>query len=131
MCFIVHSKHPNAKIAGRNIACYKRLAHWSIGLSSPVEDCIWCKSEELNIKGSIHKVGRLYKSTCADKIHVGFHSYSTKEKAIEYSREMDTSDVEIFISYIPKGARYYYNPNTEEYVSNELTITNKTINWQK
>jgi hypothetical protein len=108
MCFYIHPKHPSKKIANRDIVCYKCL--WD-NFRSPHQ----CK---------FYKLNKLYRSpitidTLWDfTITRGLHSYSYKRFAI---RQMGYNGI-LVKGIIPKGSKYYYNPDRHEYVSNQIIL---------
>lgn len=115
MCFIIDAKHPNVKIARRDIPCYKRL--WVDGnkTRSPYRDKLYHKNLSSGENAELHV--RNF-SFSLDIIHKGLHSYSNK-KITSY----DT----LFIAYIPTGTKYYYDSVNKEYVSLRLVVTTKTV----
>lgn len=106
MCFVIDVKHPEKKIAKKDIICYKRL---DIKFRSPY-------------RVKLYKLNKLYKSELIKDslycIYVGIHSYSCKKEA----KHQKWSDEIIVKGIIPKGSEYYYNPNRHEYVSNQIII---------
>ena len=65
------------------------------------------------------------KRVLLDQINKGLHSYTTYSKA---QKENFLQGAEIVRCIIPKGAKYYYNPDYKEYVSNYLIIGKKQVN---
>ena len=109
MCFVISSKYPEEKIAGKDIVCYKRLERSTGGFLSPYQ-------------GKFYNLNKLYRSklecSSCHTIDVGLHSYSCKKRA-KYCRvpgEVVTKGI------IPKGSRYYYNSYNHEYVSNQIIV---------
>lgn len=110
MCFFIHKNHKEKKIANRDITCYKCLYN---SFRSPY-------------RGKLYKLNKLYKSSiyidmtiCMTPIITrGLHSYSCKRFAIS---RMDTWEI-LVKGIIPKGSKYYYNPDRHEYVSNQIII---------
>ena len=117
MCFCLHQKYPNEKIATKDIVCYKVLK--STIVSTLLESMFYFKVYELN---------KLYK-TILDKpketflvfgyISKGFHSYSNKREAF---KKRLNNDCYVVKGIIPKGSKYYYNPDRHEYVSNQIIL---------
>ena len=109
MCFYISSKHPNEKIATKDIVCYKLL-------KQTLESPFYCKAYKLN---------KLYKTNLDEPnivfgcIFRGFHSYSNKREGFKGH----VSNYWYFVKgIIPKGSKYYYNPVRHEYVSNRIIL---------
>ena len=120
MCFIIDDKHPNVKIAKRDIPCYKALSVFDNGLTfSPHKFSLYHANMvvETEVRKNIERFG-----IESNIIKEGLHSYSTKRMARRY-----THPIYIFISYIPEGTQYYYNSVDKEYVSLSLVVTTQTI----
>ena len=108
MCFYIHSKHPDPKIAEEDKTCYK------YGL-------IIGETLRSYHQGFYYKFNKTYslkeKLTGSSAIYEGFHSITNKKQAIaESGKEYVVKCI------IPKGATYYYNPDLQEYVSNKIKI---------
>lgn len=118
MCFYTHPKHPDVKIAGKDIVCYKE------GLKKGSTANLFCSY----YRGHIYLLGRtnvlseewptispslLFKRGI---IMEGFHSYSNKKRL---SRARDMVRVRCII---PEGAKYFYNPDDKVYVSNQIIV---------
>lgn len=115
MCFIIDAKHPNVKIARRDIPCYKRLYVTGNKTHSPYRDKLYHKNLSSGENAELFEKDF---SIIGHEIHKGLHSYSNKKI---------TSYDELFIAYIPKGTKYYYNSIDKEYVSLRLVVTTKTV----
>ena len=110
MCFFIHINHEEKKIANRDITCYKCLYN---NFTSPY-------------KGKLYKLNKLYKSSICITMTIcktpiitkGLHSYSCKRFAI---RQMNSYGI-LVKGIIPKGSKYYYNPDRHEYVSNQIIL---------
>lgn len=109
MCFFIHKNHKEKKIANRDITCYKYLYN---SFRSPYQ-------------GRLYKLNKLYKSSITVNIDLymipiitkGLHSYSCKRFAIGHGYG------EILVKgIIPKGSKYYFNPDGHEYVSNQIIL---------
>lgn len=111
MCFVINVKHSEEKIAKKDIVCYKRLCVYIDIFISPYLHYFY----RLNI---------LYRSelkpSSDNTIDIGFHSYSCKKYAT--SRLIKDRYEVLAKGIIPKGSRYYYNPDDHEYVSNQIII---------
>jgi hypothetical protein len=110
------------KIAKTDIFCYKLLHQ--------------CGGGSENIKWiSPYKQMQYFKSKCPKKgievaatfdqdhvtdatIHQGIHSYKLIPTYLPTSKLGA-----YFVSYIPKGTKYYYNPEDKKYVSEKLVVT--------
>ena len=110
MCFRIDSNYPKKLIATEDIVCYKILVprgSWE----SPVQE-------------ATYKIGKLKRSYIGwttrsmGVINHGLHSYSTLEVAKYYKNYGKV----VFESIIPKGAKYFYNEQKAEYVSNKLIV---------
>lgn len=117
MCFVIHFNHEKIKKAEKDIVCYK-LIHKKGRFYKSI------------YQGFIYEPGECYyennmKKNYMNCIHEGFHSYKTYSKA---EHENNIFGVEIIRCIIPEGAKYYYNPEYKEYVSNYLIIGKKPIN---
>ena len=109
MCFFIHENHKEKKIANRDITCYKYLYN---SFRSPY-------------KGKLYRLNKLYRSSICITMTIcktpiitrGLHSYSCKRFAIKNGYG------EILVKgIIPKGSKYYYNPDRHEYVSNQIIL---------
>ncbi len=111
MCFYVSKKHPDKKIAKRDISCYK-----VVELSETPDLFISSYQGFPYILGKLYCIqGTLFKM--AGLIHSGLHAYSNKRKLCFFF-----SDETTVKCIIPKGSEYYYNPKDGEYVSNQIII---------
>lgn len=123
MCFYIHPKHPKVKIAKRDITCYKVVF--------PPSFCIYRSSVTgfRYILGKQYTVGpqekefvreRDYWSNEIEPFKIGggaFHSFSNKKKIKCFPRVWSRIKC-----IIPKGSRYYYNPDYKEYCSNAIML---------
>lgn len=132
MCFKIHKNHQEVKIATRNIPCYKRLE--LIGNN-------WCvkKITRGNLPTLKFQTPYFYQRVFLqhkplkkspidvglNEIEKGLHSYSHPSGVTNNWRR---SFNEVIVKcIIPKGSKYYYNPDAREYVSNKLQYTTKFI----
>ena len=116
MCFVIHEKHPDKKIAKRDITCYKDvLSH---------RNKQFVKSA---VKEFAYRFNRLYRTRLdRERIKVfgelaplnkGFHSTSNKKRnGLWWASDFSVRCI------IPKGSEYYYNPEEMEYISNQIII---------
>lgn len=135
VCFIVHARHKEVKTAERPIQCFKLvIPHKYSNHGSRILD----EREDNHVyyalwQGFRYVEGHTYDAIGWEEktwggdpgtITFGFHSYSSSVIAHHehYGQSYDTVVVEY---EIPVGARYYYNPNTREYVSNKI----KCVRW--
>lgn len=105
MCFWIHSKYREAITATKDIRC------WKVTYGKYLNNVNFLSQYQ----EFPYKFGETYKTTIKGdfiSIDEGFHSYSCKP----YSSH---SGVTIYCK-IPKGSKYYYNPEFNEYVSNQI-----------
>jgi len=115
MCFIVHPKHPIAKIAKKDITCYKVLndnmcpRHYSV--YPPY------------VFGKINPSIRLEThSYLPGVIELGYHSFSIQRPARRICKAFWRDNPLLVRCIIPKGELYYFNPDDREYVSTNIII---------
>lgn len=123
MCFFIHSKHPGEKITKQDITCYKTFD------SDARSQNQYGKYVRSMHRSFNYKIGVLYELDGymnviynwfwnRKVIDVGLHSHTNLNSA-----KIDAlNDGLIYECIIPKGSRYYYNPQTEEYVSDQIII---------
>ena len=126
MCFYIHNDHKEVKIATETITCYKRVKKaGSINFGdnkSYFKKKGWCLNTLLSVYQYMpYRVKTLYEVNVRFPknkftISKGLHSYSTL-KHTKWAR--DSFEI-ILECKIPKGAKYFYNPERNEYVSNQL-----------
>lgn len=114
MCFFIHPKHREMKTAERNIPCYKQ------GLRSLDQKIFFSRFYIYP-----YNLGQLNKIVGEWPIHPptlpvtviqkGFHSYSNR-------RYPSQQCLEVVKCIIPKGAHYFYNPEDQEYVSDQIIV---------
>lgn len=124
MCFYIHEDHIHAKIAENDITCYKIVTRKkNKDLVSP-----YMGSEV--ILGQ--KVEQKIESKYGISIDIGIHSCTTFLSAFLRRFEMWLNNH--FCQYgkkiivkciIPKGTKYYYNPDVKEYVSEAMIYGNR------
>lgn len=117
MCFYIHSDHKKVKIAEKNIECFKvikknDISYWKGFQYNLSKTTLYSQSRfgwedrEKGWTGKWFGVGEKV-------IERGFHSFSTRDKA----KRNNGFDTKIVRFVIPKGTKYYHNPDREEYVS--------------
>lgn len=116
MCFTVHPKYPDVKVAKRDIVCYKYGHSDGIVFISFCRDFAYEFGKVYSQRKRRWPCGFVSSSRSPSYIEEGFHSFSNK-KAI----------AGLFVGtkvkcIIPKGAKYFYNPDAKEYVSNQIII---------
>lgn len=135
MCFFVHEDHPTVKIATKNIVCYKSMYlkkkglgyHYlgkhltrynfkNYGFRTPYQD-VEIDFEKPLVKSKLKVVMRAGSNTKI--IELGLHSYSNLPSARDEYGNI------VIKCIIPKGSKYYFNPEDCEYVSNQLLYTKK------
>jgi len=119
MCFIVHPKHKEAKVASRNIPCYKHL----VRISEDITISPWAYYPyELNKTNPRVKLKIENDSIINTIINKGYHVYSSKQSL----KKIFICDIAfLFKCTIPKGTKYYYNPERKEYVSEQIIINHR------
>lgn len=124
MCFEIHKKYLNVQIAKKDITCYKILNKEDDGIiASIVYDEVYFKKG-----GSSEYVNKEVKefsfNTDRTEINSGLHTYSSyvlaHHKAKYHNKQMHKC-------IIPKGTKYYYNPDDQEYVSLKLKVFRKPM----
>lgn len=121
MCFYVDKRYPDKKIADKDITCYKRLLPYN-GKKYKFKSPYQRYKYNLNILFE-SKIGKIENYAYCAEINKGLHSYSTKTRAIECSKQFGCNTEIILKGIIPKGSEYYYNPMNRQYVSNQLILT--------
>lgn len=131
MCFHIHQDHPDKKVADSNILCYKvllkRRARWPWERRHPDIDPAWSYYLSPFQAAEPWKFGVIVKDHVNDipnygTIYGGLHSFSDIKIAAEYTSGHDLKRRRIMEAVIPKGSSYYYNPERNEYVSDQLVI---------
>jgi len=123
MCFSIHEKHQIAKIANKDIVCYKTLIPCRFDLSileSPSQEELYFKKSDNFVIKVIKEF--TFNKNWANNIEQGLHSYSNKRKNNSWGR-----GTMLFKAIIPKGTEYYYNPEVGEYVSLKLVVYREII----
>jgi len=109
MCFDISNKHPNAKIAKRDIICFKVLQVWGKELRSPTRHCLYRYDE-------IMPQRQLIPSPYYEYINCGYHSYSNKKKSDYRGWGNGTGGKILVQCIIPAGSTYYYNERDLQYI---------------
>jgi len=139
MCFTVNQKHPTAKIAKKDITCYKFITS---DLEPPYFGKSIFRNKVVYFKYILNKLNdRIILQTGYSIINRGYHSYSSirqvkKERDIfialkremkNWKKKFDSDYYLILVSCtIPKGEVYFFNPIDHQYVSSNIII-NKII----
>lgn len=118
MCFYISKKHPNKKIATKNITCYKILN----GNFTSYYHGLPYKAHLL-VTSKIGKPKKYWPSIY-EQIEKGLHSYSSVSSCINkrWGVYFYAKDLIIVKCIIPAGSEYYYNEQREEYVSNQIIM---------
>lgn len=115
MCFNKHPSHKKVKVAEHNILCWKALEKDHKGiLHSPYQWTVYEYGQMQHAK-FIHT----NYNTHPDQIHQGLHSYSDKNKFV-----IAFNEINVYPAIIPKGTQFYYNPKSQELVSEALVVFN-------
>lgn len=109
MCFYIHPDFKEVRVAKEKIECFKILRY---NLRSPYYKFQYVLNKRYRLR---KKLEVLYYGLCIEK---GFHSYSKKSKA----RNRCLNHSVIVRCVIPRGAKYYYNPDLHEYVSTQIKL---------
>lgn len=115
MCFVKKRKSSLPKIAAKDILVYKvmsktfRSKKWKSYYQYFLYEPGKCYYENAFVKNV---------SKYSDIIHIGLHSYESKEKAYRAGFSYNY----IVPCIIPEGAKYLYNSDNETYVSDYLII---------
>lgn len=128
MCFIVSVKHPDRILAETEIKCYKVLIRRKKTFLGWVKSTYYSRFEGFKYKmGKLYACDHLYfaisQSRSFKKIEQGFHSYTSKEKALNIAQQdwsRDGIDLVVVKFIIPIGAEYFYSPECKEYVSTQI-----------
>lgn len=109
MCFHIHEDHPEAKIAEKDIKVFKVLKFKDGKTTS------FFMHFDYEPNQSYTQELRVFRN----KIEKGFHSFSTLTKA-KYDQNSWVQVTLLCEFFIPKGSKYFYNPDKEETVSNQI-----------
>lgn len=104
MCFNIE-RQKVAKVARKDIRCYKSLLDTFSGLTSPMNPCIWTV-------GKVKKANMVRLAT--SYINIGLHAGKTFKEAKQYGEN-------VYEFTIPKGALYFENDN--QYVADMMYLT--------
>ncbi len=142
MCFTIHEEHLEVKIATEDITCYKifldnartmptkreHITRERFEYRTPFQQCL-VKKEALMVAE--------IKPSYFDRAHelsYGIHSLTSLKAATSYRAKYEITNRAVFAKCtIPKGSEYYYNPDTNQYISNQLQLGEeiKNIRTQK
>lgn len=127
MCFYVDAENPVEMVAATDIPCFKVLLHDIMGAKRAPVCCRFYYFRAFSLRRRRRVRSNLNTSEIEKygTIDEGLHSYSTYDKAYKSSYGYC-----VHRAYIPKGARYWYNSESEEYVSDRLVVTRKKISIQ-
>ena len=131
MCFYIHRDHYKLKTAEEDIVCYKeanKLTTFSFRTSDEIKG-----TEDIQgfisfyrffdykfgetygyINLSEHEFSNMEETSRLGVIHEGFHSYIAYQVCDDHNFCIKC--------FIPKGTRYFYNPDYNEYVSERIRI---------
>jgi len=113
MCFYVDENHTDLRIAKKDITCYKYMYFRGKKWITPYQAFIY----EPGILVTVNTGWRALNKRGCSQINKGLHSHSTRKEAVH---NMDSSEHILIECIIPKGAKYFYSKENEEYVSNQL-----------
>lgn len=126
MCFRIHQDHPTIKTARKDIVCYKRFSRdfykTNKIFKSPYYDFKYEPGERYYEDNFVNKTTSAINLNWTE-LGTGLHSYSSLQEA-----KWSVYDSEILVRcVIPEGAKYMYNPDRHEYISDYLIIGKKPI----
>jgi len=126
MCFIIDREYPEEMVADKDIPCFKILERCSGGsLRAPIfVSFVYFSRFSFRSKRKVRSRLDLSDVERYGRIDVGLHSHSTKPKTEQYH---DIFGAHVHDAYIPKGARYWYNPHRGEYVSDKLVVSRRRV----
>lgn len=122
MCFNIHSQYPNWLVRSKAITCYKMVRVKRVDGRPYKGKRIKAQHRrfyyELNQKYTVDDFGI---APDKERIHIGFHSYTSLRKAKHVLETWDFPKCKlpyrIMRCCIPAKTKYYYNPYYKEYVS--------------
>lgn len=121
MCFNVHHKHKNIKTAKKDIICYKIFfKHKNKKYFESIVQGFKYEKGCLYYEKGLNKDSKIKAESGRrnDFIEIGLHSYDSTNN---FRLTIFSWDY-LVKCIIPKGAKYYYNPEEGEYVSDHLWI---------
>lgn len=123
MCFEIHPDHSEVKVATEDIVCYKFFTPHTLGVDyvTPFQRVRVPKKSLMESElGQTDFDFRLDRSW----VSLGIHSLTTLDEALAYrARVLSHSFITIYVKcVVPKGSTYYFNPDTNQYVSNKLQL---------
>jgi hypothetical protein len=119
MCFYIHPDQPNPKVATRSIRVWKRFRR---DLTSPYQLFQYEHGKEYRSEMmAFPKFDGIRYLINRKVIEQGLHSYSSRIKA-EYKGSFSRYEETIIECTVPKGSTYYWNPRSQEIVSDRLVI---------
>lgn len=120
MCFIIHKKHSTVKIAAEDITCYK------IFKFSPLYKGKYLTPFQLQLVAAKSlMISDIEKGALdsSDELTYGIHSLTSLDAAVLFKENYFSKTETVFVECtIPKGSEYYYNPDTNQYISNQLQL---------
>lgn len=142
MCFYINPDNKEVKIADKDIPCWKVLKRRKCAKSfrSPIHDHKVFKKDVVNKKVELLPIfynrpkiaGTIPCANGGIIIHTlgvidqGYHSYSKRSiatKAWKNELRFDFDYIYKIAKFIiPKGTKYYYNPDFNEYVSETIIL---------
>lgn len=125
MCFYTNSQCPNELIATSDIVCYKVVRQkYFLGFILILYESLCQYKIYIQNKLYKHKKPLIVEN---NRIYEGFHSYININKAIIAELRISTVIVRCII---PRGAKYYINVETNEYLSNQIKLKN-TVKYEQ
>jgi len=120
MCFEIHADHSEVKVATEDIVCYKFFTPHTLGVDyfTPFQRVRVPKKSLMESELGQTDLDHSW------ELSLGIHSLTTLDEALAYrTRVLSHSCKAIYVKcVVPKGSTYYFNPDTNQYVSNKLQL---------
>lgn len=120
MCFTIHESHSEVKIATEDILCYKIFIPSNFGDAylTPFR-----RTRVLPKSLMESEIGQSVRDRW-NELSYGIHSFTSLEEATAYGKKKvdDYNQAKYVECTIPKGSEYYFNPETKQYISNQLQL---------
>ena len=129
MCFYINKNYKNIIRAEKNIICYKVTYNGKV-----YKDFFKSMFKEFIYKyNTTYKLNKTLIIEDGNVIEEGFHSYSNynKAKRVKNNYSNSNGNNSTIRCIIPKDALYYFNPDENEYVSDQIIIGKHKYNNKK
>lgn len=144
MCFVIHHNHTKPETASQDIHVFKLLSNYIDGhqVRANRANTVLVAAKKAENYGNplpvhtpelrapyynhfIYVLGVEQSQEIGEVLHdlieKGLHSHGSQQRSDDF--KIYDGSRQTFHAVIPKGATYYHNPDTMEYVSNKLTVT--------